>query len=177
MVIRLSMLSLTLALAITAVLLGAKYPTGPNTISFDQPILLLISIGMVVALFLPPLILAFFDHTVVRIISTIYQAFIVFTFVVLIPVGFFIPSVWVIGVGIAGVLVSTGSILATVVEGKRGVCRLRPTERKSPARRYLVKGTINKAGQFIVNWPACFISLIFLPNKLQAKARKYCARS
>ncbi|GKV57934.1 putative membrane protein YdeH [Sporosarcina sp. NCCP-2222] len=119
MVIRLSMLCLTLAIAISAVLLGAKYPTGPNTISFDQPILLVISIGMVVALFLPPLILAFFDHPVVRIISTIYQAFIVLAFVVLIPVGFFIPSVWVIGVGITGVLVSTGSVLATVITGTK----------------------------------------------------------
>ncbi|QTD41910.1 hypothetical protein [Sporosarcina sp. Te-1] len=120
MVIRLSMVGLTLVFAIIAVLLGAKYPTGPNTISFDQPILLMISIGMVVALFLPPIILAFFDHMVVRIVSAIYQAFIVITFLGLILVGFLIPSVWVIGIGIMGAIVNIGSIIATMVAGTKG---------------------------------------------------------
>lgn len=59
MVKRVSMVLLTMVLAIIALFLAAKNPTGPNTVSFDEPFILWISLGILVVLFLPPLILSF----------------------------------------------------------------------------------------------------------------------
>src|SRR5690625_3913067 len=89
---RVSMVFLTMVLAIIALFLATQHPTGPNTVSFDDPVSLLISLGMLVALFLPPLILSFFNHIAVKILSAIYQAFIIFCFLILISIGFFILS-------------------------------------------------------------------------------------
>lgn len=115
--IRFSFVFLTMVLAIIALLLGAKNPTGPNTVSFDEPFILMLSIGMVIMLFIPPFIFSFFNHMVVKIISAIYQGFAVILFLGLVPVGFFIPDVWVIVVGIIGVIVSICSIIVTILAG------------------------------------------------------------
>jgi len=72
---------------------------------------------MLVALFLPPLILSFFNHFAVKIISAIYQAFIVVGFLIIIPVGFFIPNFSVIIIGILGTIVSICSIIVTILVG------------------------------------------------------------
>lgn len=114
---RFSMVFLTMVLAIIALLLAAKYPTGPNTVSFDEPVGFWLSFGMLVALFLPPLILSLFNHVAVKIISALYQAFIVLTFLGLIPVGIMIPSFWVIIIGALGAIVSICSIIVTILVG------------------------------------------------------------
>ncbi|MFC4402555.1 hypothetical protein [Gracilibacillus xinjiangensis] len=120
---RFFMVFLTMVLAIVALLLAAKHPTGPNTVSFEEPAALLISAGMLVVLFLPPLILSFFNNLAVKVISAIYQGFIVLSFLIMIPIGFIIPSYWVIANAVAGAVVSIGSIIVTILVGlkKRNV--------------------------------------------------------
>ena len=120
MVKRLSMLLIVALLAILALLLAAKNPTGPNTVSFDDPLNLLMSLGILILLLLPPVFLSFFNNFVLNIISSIYQAFIVLTFLGLIIVGFVIPSSWIIAVGALGSIVGIGSIIVTLLEGRKG---------------------------------------------------------
>jgi len=106
-----------MVLAVIAVLLAAKNPTGPNTVSFDEPAILWLSIGIIAVLFLPPLILSFFNNLAVKIISAIYQAFIVLSFIVLVPVGFIVPGLWVTVIGVVGTIVSICSIIVTISVG------------------------------------------------------------
>ncbi|PKG22697.1 hypothetical protein [Niallia nealsonii] len=121
MVKRLSMVLMIMILAISALLLVAKNPTGPNTVSFDEPLNLLMSLGTLIVLLLPPLILSFFNHLALNIISAIYQAFIVLTFLGLIIVGFVIPSIWIIVIGALDAIVGISSIVMTIFEGvKKG---------------------------------------------------------
>ncbi|MGF7536115.1 hypothetical protein AAGG74_20970 [Bacillus mexicanus] len=120
---RFSLVFLTLMMSIVAVLVAAKDSLGDNAISFDEPAILLISIGIIVFLFIPPLAMSFFGNWIVRIISGIYQCFIVFAFLWLIPIGFLIPDGFlIIFVSVAGTLVSITSIAITLLIGKnRGV--------------------------------------------------------
>ena len=111
------MVLLTMILAIIALLLAAKNPTGPNTVSFDHPESLWLSLGMLIVLFLPPLILSFFNNLAVKVVSAIYQSFIVLTFLGLILVGFIIPSFWVTTIGVVGTIVSICSIIVTILAG------------------------------------------------------------
>lgn len=109
---RFSMVLLTLIIAIIATLVAAKYPTGPNTVSFEEPFGLMISLSMIIALFLPPLILAFFNNKGVKIIFSIYQSFIVLAFLGMIPIGFIATgSLWISVVGTIGTIVSIFSII------------------------------------------------------------------
>ncbi len=123
MIKRFSVVFLTMILAIIALLLATQYPTGPNTVSFDEPLGFWLSFGMLVLLFLPPLILSFFNNLAVKIISAVYQAFIVFSFLVLIPIGFIIPSFSIIAIGTAGTIIGICSIIMTILVGlkKRGL--------------------------------------------------------
>src|SRR5690625_5263264 len=114
---RVSMVFLTMVLAIVALFLATKHPTGPNTVSFDEPVGLLISLGMLVALFLPPLIFSFFNNLAVKVISAIYQAFIVISFLIIVPVGFFVPAFSIIIIGVLGAIVSICSIIVTILVG------------------------------------------------------------
>ncbi|MFV9834077.1 hypothetical protein ABOZ80_19165 [Bacillus stercoris] len=117
---RISLVFVTLMMSIVAVLVAAKDSPGDHVISFDQPIILLISIGIVVFLFIPPLAMSFFDNGIVRIISGVYQCFIVFTFLGLIPIGFLVPNgFWTIMVSIAGTLVSIASVAVTLCIGNK----------------------------------------------------------
>ncbi len=119
MVKRFSMVFITLILAITALLLAAKYPTGPNTVSFDEPAIMWLNAGILVVLFLLPLIFSFFNLLVLRIISAIYQVFFVFGFLGLVLVGFMIPSIWVIVNGALGAIISMCSIIVTILVGSK----------------------------------------------------------
>lgn len=102
---RVLMILLTLLLAIASILLAARYPTGPNTISYSDPAGLWISIGMVVVLFLTPLLLSLFQNFIIRVISAVYQAFIVIAFI-----GLFLASLFTS----VGVTVTIAAILGTV---------------------------------------------------------------
>ncbi|PSL98546.1 hypothetical protein D3Z89_16010 [Bacillus subtilis] len=116
---RFSLVFVTLMMSILVVLAAAKESPGDHVISFDEPIILMISIGIVVFLFIPPLVMSFFGNLVVRIISGVYQCFIVFTFLGLIPIGFLIPNGFLtILVSIAGTLVSIASLAVTLCIGK-----------------------------------------------------------
>lgn len=116
---RFSLVIVTLMMSIVVVLAAAKESPGDHVISFDEPIILMISIGIVVFLLIPPLVMSFFGNLVVRIISGVYQCFIVFTFLGLIPIGFLIPNGFLtILVSIAGTLVSIASVAVTLCIGK-----------------------------------------------------------
>ncbi|ATH94456.1 membrane protein [Bacillus glycinifermentans] len=116
---RFSLVFLTLIMSIFVVLAAARDSVGDHVISFDEPIILMISIGIVVFLFIPPLAMSFFGNLVVRIISGVYQCFIVLTFMVLIPIGFLIPNGFLtILVSIAGTLVSITSVVVTLLIGR-----------------------------------------------------------
>ncbi|UIN50758.1 hypothetical protein [Bacillus safensis] len=108
----------TLLMAIAVLFIAAKDSSGKNTISLEDPLPFMLSVGMVVFLFIPPLVMSFFDHIVVRVISGIYQCFIVFSFLVLIPIGFFIPNGGMtILISILGFLVSLSSMVVTFMRG------------------------------------------------------------
>ncbi len=110
---------LTLIMSIVVILVAAKDSPGDNVISFDEPMILMISIGIVVFLFIPPLAMSFFGNMAVRIISGVYQCFIVFTFLGMIPIGFLIPNGFLtILVSIAGTLVSITSVVVTLLIGR-----------------------------------------------------------
>ncbi|MBP2257620.1 hypothetical protein [Virgibacillus alimentarius] len=112
---RFLMVFLTLIIAVGAVLLAAKHPTGPNTVSYDEPAGLWISIGMIIVLFLPPLILSLFSKHVVRIISAVYQTFVVISFLGMIPIGFLSPHhVGASVIAILGAFVSIASVIVTL---------------------------------------------------------------
>ncbi|WP_024371974.1 hypothetical protein [Exiguobacterium sp. ZOR0005] len=112
---RFSLAFLTMILAIATLFIAAKNSVGDNVISFDQPEVMKISIGIVVLLFLPPLILSFFNNNVVKVINAAYQAFIVLTFLGLIPVGFMIPNgMMTIIISILGTIVSIASVFVVI---------------------------------------------------------------
>lgn len=117
MISRVFMVLLTMALAIGATLFAAKESTGPNTVSFDEPDVLWLTIGIVAVLFFPPLILSFFNHLAVKVISAVYQAFITLSFLSLILPGILIPSLGFIVIGIVGSIVSICSIIVTILIG------------------------------------------------------------
>lgn len=115
---RFVMIFLTLLIAITAILLAASYPTGPNTISYDDPASLWISIGMVTVLFLPPLLLSVFNHFVVKIISAVYQGFIMIAFIGLILASLFTSAGASVTIAaVIGTIMSILSILVTIFVG------------------------------------------------------------
>ncbi|WGD97886.1 hypothetical protein [Bacillus safensis] len=116
MIKRLSLVLLTLMMSIVVLLAAAKNSPGDNVISFDQPRILIISIGILVFLFIPPLVMSFFSNLIVRTISGVYQCFIVLSFLMLIPIGFLIPDGFLtIVVSIAGTLVSIASLIVTLI--------------------------------------------------------------
>lgn len=101
-------------LMIVVLLVAAKNSPGDHVISFDQPHILIISIVIMVCLFTPPLVMSFFSHLIVRTISSLYQCFIVLSFLGLIPIGFLIPDFLTIVVSIVGTLASVASLIVTL---------------------------------------------------------------
>lgn len=115
---RFLMLVFTLVLAVTAILIAAIHPTGPNTVSYDEPAGLWLSIGMVVVLFLPLFLLSYFNYLVVKIISALCQSIIVLSFLTLIPIGIIAPNgFWLSMIGMIGTIVSILSIVVTIMVG------------------------------------------------------------
>ncbi len=112
---RLFLLFVTLAIAVAAVLLAAQHPTGPNSVSYEEPIGVWLSIGMIIVLFLPAIILTLLNKRMSRIISAVYQVFIVFAFVGIVPIGFLFPeNIGVSIIAILGTLTSIGSVVLTL---------------------------------------------------------------
>jgi len=111
---RLTFVCVTLCVAIVAILVAARHSTR-NTISFEEPLSVYIAIGLIVFLFLPPLVLSFFEHPVLKIINVVYQSLIVFSFVGLIPVGFLSPNgSSTIIVAVLGMVASLASVIVIV---------------------------------------------------------------
>jgi hypothetical protein len=103
---------LTLVVAILTVLIAAKHPTGPNTVSYEEPVGLILSNVFVILLFLPPLILSLIGKRLLRIIAGIYQAFVGIIFLGIIPIGFLFEGALDISiVACIGFLVSITSVI------------------------------------------------------------------
>src|SRR5699024_10802423 len=101
-----------------AILIAAIHPTGPNTVSDDEPGGLWLSIGMVVVLFLPLFLLSYFNHLVVKIISALCQSIIVLSFLTLIPIGIIAPNgLWLSIIGMIDNIDSILSIVLTIMVG------------------------------------------------------------
>lgn len=110
---------LTLIMSVFAVFAAAEEAPGDQVISFDEPMILLISLGIILCLFIPPLVMSFFGSLIVRIISGVYQCFIVLTFAGLIPIGFLIPHGFLtILAAVLGTLVSLASVAVTLFIGR-----------------------------------------------------------
>ncbi|MCM2989903.1 hypothetical protein M3580_11730 [Bacillus safensis] len=106
----------TLLMAILVLFIASKNSPGENTISLDEPILFILSAGMVIFFFIPPLVMSFFDQIVVRVISGTYQCFILLLFLGLIPISFLIPNGGLTFlVAILGCLLSLFSIIFTFI--------------------------------------------------------------
>jgi hypothetical protein len=115
---RVSLMTLTLVTAVGCILVAALHPTGPNTVSYDEPIGVWLSIGMTVLLFIPLLVLSFFGNRIVRIISSIIQIPVVISFLGIIPISFFSKSIGMGLLALFGVIVSIASIVVTLRNGR-----------------------------------------------------------
>ncbi|MGG4265728.1 hypothetical protein [Peribacillus simplex] len=114
---RFSLVVLTMLMATATLFVAAQNSVGENVISFDQPAAIIISIVIVVLLFLPPLILSFFDHIAVKIINAVYQSVIVLAFIGLIPIGFMVPNgSMTIIVAVLGTIVSILSLVVVLLK-------------------------------------------------------------
>lgn len=117
---RFLMIFVTLMIAIGAILLAARHPTGPNSVSYDEPLGLWLSIGMTIILFIPLFIFSLFSNKIVKIISVVLQTFVAMSFLFIIPIGFFLPENLLVSVvGVLGVVVSVVSIIVTLKTNSR----------------------------------------------------------
>lgn len=119
---RLTLVIITMLFAVAALLIAAGHPTGPDDVSYDDPAGLWLSLGMLVALFVVPIVLSLFEHRAVKVISAVYQAIMILTyFVGLIPVGLIAPgSIWVGIIGLIGAIVSISSMIVTIKTDETG---------------------------------------------------------
>ena len=83
---------LTMCSAVALLFIASKNALGDHVISLEKPVAFSISVIMTIVLFLPPIILSFFNRPLINIINVIYQSFIVLTFIGLMPIGFMIPN-------------------------------------------------------------------------------------
>lgn len=110
-----SMIGITLIIAILTILIAARHPTGPNTVSYDDPLGLLISIGLVIILFMPIYLLTLSTRPMFKILCTICLLIVVLAFLGLIPIGLMFPEQLLVTI-IAGLGVTTSgaSIIVTI---------------------------------------------------------------
>ncbi|CAM3991334.1 hypothetical protein CD116_05395 [Staphylococcus schweitzeri] len=73
MKVRITFIILSILSTIVCLFLAAMHPTGPNTITFEQPYLFTLNVIMMILVALPALVLAIFDHMSFRISSAILQ--------------------------------------------------------------------------------------------------------
>ncbi|MDX8046281.1 hypothetical protein SH601_09780 [Gracilibacillus sp. S3-1-1] len=117
---RFLMVLITMILAIITLFIVAYVPSGSGAPDFDQPATSWSSIGKLVSLFVPPLILSFFNNHSVKIIFVIYQCFLGLVFLGIILLGFIFSNgfnvsisdggFWIMCIGIIGTVISIISI-------------------------------------------------------------------
>lgn len=73
MKVRITFIILAILSTIVCLFLAAMHPTGPNTVTFEQPYLFTLNIIIMVLVALPALILAIFNNMSFRISSAILQ--------------------------------------------------------------------------------------------------------
>ncbi|WP_040981122.1 hypothetical protein [Oceanobacillus jeddahense] len=114
---RLGLLVLTLIVSIIALFVTAYYQRDFNTLSLDDSQIIQASIIIMVILFIPPVLLSFFNHKFWRFISAIYQSMFFLGFIVLVPTGVFsFNAVFISIVSLVGAVISLWSIFITLPE-------------------------------------------------------------
>lgn len=73
MKVRITFIILAILSTIVCLFLAAMHPTGPNTVTFEQPYLFTLNIILMVLVALPSLVLAIYDYMSFRISSAILQ--------------------------------------------------------------------------------------------------------
>ncbi len=73
MKVRITFIILAILSTIVCLFLAAMHPTGPNTVTFEQPYLFTLNIIIMVLVALPSLVLAIYDYMSFRISSAILQ--------------------------------------------------------------------------------------------------------
>ncbi|GAJ98938.1 hypothetical protein [Geomicrobium sp. JCM 19055] len=106
MVSRVGVATVSWLAAIGLILVIASEQLGPNGVSYTNPLHLIQTLGFISLVFVIPVILALFHQLVIRIISGIYQLFLVFVYL------FVVLSMVIATDGILLILVS---IICTLV--------------------------------------------------------------
>ncbi|API78431.1 hypothetical protein [Staphylococcus argenteus] len=73
MKVRITFIILAILSTIVCLFLAAMHPTGPNTVTFQQPYLFTLNIIMMILVALPALVLAIYDNMSFRVSSAILQ--------------------------------------------------------------------------------------------------------
>ncbi|ATY56041.1 TPA: hypothetical protein ACGI1V_000681 [Staphylococcus argenteus] len=73
MKVRITFIILSILSTIVCLFLAAMHPTGPNTVTFEQPYLFTLNIIMMILVALPALVLAIYDNMSFRVSSAILQ--------------------------------------------------------------------------------------------------------
>lgn len=73
MKVRITFIILAILSTIVCLFLAAMHPTGPNTVTFQQPYLFTLNIIMMILVSLPALVLAIYDNMSFRVSSAILQ--------------------------------------------------------------------------------------------------------
>ncbi|MDK6298435.1 hypothetical protein QP156_10430 [Staphylococcus caprae] len=110
MKLRVSFIILAILSTVAMVLVMAKYPSGPNTMSYDHPWEVWLAVLTNIAMALPALILGFFNNLICRIISAILQMFAVMMYGLFIIVAF---AAEIVPVGLMALLTVLLILLST----------------------------------------------------------------
>ncbi len=114
---RLGLLFLMLIVSIVTLFVTAYYQRDMNTLSLNDPQVIQASIIVMVILFIPPVLLSFFNHKFWRFLSAIYQSMFFLGFIILVPTGVFsFNAVFISIVSLVGAVISIWSIFITLPE-------------------------------------------------------------
>ena len=114
---RFGLLILMLIVSIVTLFVTAYYQRDVNTLSLNDPQVIQASIIIMVILFIPPILLSFFNHKFWRFISAIYQSMFFLGFIILVPTGVFsFNAVFISVASLVGAVISIWSIIITLPE-------------------------------------------------------------
>lgn len=119
MVKKVTIVLLMFVFALLVLLLADNYRVEVHTLTFDDLVALKRPIGILAAIFLPPVILSFCNNFFVNLITATYQSFILVAFLYLALIGVMFMDFHLVGVAVSGAIVSICSIIVTYLEGKK----------------------------------------------------------
>ncbi|CEI83622.1 hypothetical protein J18TS1_04310 [Oceanobacillus oncorhynchi subsp. incaldanensis] len=114
---RFVLLVFMLIVSIVTLFVTAYFQRDVNTLSLNDPQVIQASIIIMIILFIPPVLLSFFNHKFWRVISAIYQSIFFLGFIILVPTGVFsFQAVGISIVSLIGAVISLWSIFSTLPE-------------------------------------------------------------